>query len=176
MYELVGHYTLRENAPHVKPADILEFIVSRSPVSPRTGSGPALEDIYVTKAKIVYGSSGDKPGDPVNQVRFFNPKHDVNTAFPLHAKRFSPLFSPTEFVEVTMLVFCRVPRHSEVVAEAFRIWKEVNLRHHSEQIPCINSSPSSIVKRQQRKRGREDDPPNFDAFGENSNSFSTLPK
>jgi HD superfamily phosphohydrolase len=159
LYDLVGYYSLsrpRDGSagpppPVIKVDDLLPYLPAESREHAKTA-------VFVSKLKIVYGSSGSQPGDPVDHVRFYNPKQSQYEAFPLPPKRFSPLFTPTEFVEETILVFTRDPELREQAWNAFKAWKNHTLKNHAEAVPSINASPA----KQGRKRVRMEDPPKSD--------------
>lgn len=107
------------------------------------------ENIIVYFTQITYGSSGDGcSSDPMNEVAFFNPKNMSAGAFKLPANRRSPLFSPSEFSEVSMTMLLREGTLLPTVAKAFEKWKMMNARFLTVAVPSSNVRSTPVAKRQ----------------------------
>jgi HD superfamily phosphohydrolase len=116
------------------------------------------DNILLLSSVIRIGSSGDsKVQDPLNNVRFFNPKKNWNEAFPLSEQRISPLFVPSAYEERTYFVFSKDPHFSEAVFSAVCVWlRERKSKQNDvlEPVPFANPSPGSLTGKK-RPRGDE---------------------
>eukprot|EP00760_Papus_ankaliazontas_P015699 PhM_4_TR16672/c0_g1_i1/m.92996 len=117
LYSLVGHVVLR-NDERISETDLLPYLV---------GQGCTRDDFFITTANIKYASEvgeGGKIEDPLNHVRFFNPKDEILQAHPLHVRHMGGLFSPSVLVERTAFVCVREGAKSGVVYDALQQWRE----------------------------------------------------
>lgn len=113
------------------------------------------ESIIVDFVKITYGSSDSEgnPDDPINNVTFYNPKSSGHQAFRLPKARQSPLFSPSEFGEKSIIVMVRDRQYAPIAAKAFQLWREAHTRNLGVEVPVYNISPGQTGGRAM-KRGR----------------------
>ena len=165
LYQLVGCYVFLPGERAKPPSGATPVARSRKKVLQRLITAEEimefvppdtlmpLSNIFVTCTTIVVGSTGDQVGDPLNRVRFFNPKKEPNTARRLSADRNSPLFTPQSFEEHTAFVYSRERTHATVVYQAFQEWFILakNDGRATEATPFVNASPNMV-----RKRTRED--------------------
>ena len=102
------------------------------------------EDSFIVDLiRIHYGSSDSEgnPDDPINKVAFYNPKVSAR-AFHLPPDRASPLFSPSQFGEKSLVVLSRVNSrqgpHRDIIATAFGEWQQRNATLFSTGVPVYN--------------------------------------
>lgn len=103
---------------------------------------------------IHYGSSDSagNPDDPINHVSFYNPKSSTMCAFRLPKERMSPLFSPSEFGEKSVVLIVRQRSLAAAASKAFEKWKDSYTRNLGVAVPNFNQSPG---KPMMGKRNRE---------------------
>jgi hypothetical protein len=103
---------------------------------------------------IHYGSSDSagNPDDPINHVTFYNPKSSTKCAFRLPKERVSPLFSPSEFGEKSVIFIVRQRALAAAASKAFELWKDGYMRNLGVAVPNFNQSPG---KPMMGKRNRE---------------------
>jgi hypothetical protein len=103
---------------------------------------------------IHYGSSDSagNPDDPINHVSFYNPKSSTKCAFRLPKERVSPLFSPSEFGEKSVVLIVRQRSLAPAASKAFELWKDSYTRNLGVAVPNFNQSPG---KPMMGKRNRE---------------------
>lgn len=115
-----------------------EAILEHLPPNQR-GSIP-VSSVVLLDAKILYGSSGDKPGDPIRNVRFFNPKKSLTRTTRVQPGQISKLFTPREYCETTLFVYSREAEYVDDLVKAFALWKENSLNTR-DSYPFVNASP-----------------------------------
>ncbi|CAD2218165.1 hypothetical protein AGDE_16044 [Angomonas deanei] len=132
--------------PHAVPTANDDTASSATPIpvtaADRQEAREALNrTIIVSFTTINYGSSDSqgRPDDPINKVTFYNPKTLSKGAFRLPCNRVSPLFSPSAFCEVSILVLVRDKVFLEKVSESFDHWKTHNQRFLSVAVPTNNN-------------------------------------
>lgn len=137
------------SSPHIVQEEILHCVLD-----------PALaEDLHASMivdfVKITYGSSDSEgnPDDPINNVTFYNPKSSVNRAFKLPKTRVSPLFSPSEFGEKSVIVLVRDKELAPAATAAFNRWKELQTRNLSVDVPVYNLSPGRPLMAKRMRDG-----------------------
>jgi HD superfamily phosphohydrolase len=130
LYQLVGCCEV-DVIPDVE--DILQHL----PPELR-GTVPA-EDVIPLAAVIKYGSSDFTGGDPMQHVRFFNPKRSLVRTTRVQQGQISKLFSPRELSETTLFVYTRNEQHETALTRAFLRWKEST--RAADSYPFVNASP-----------------------------------
>ena len=117
------------------------------------------ETFIVDLIRIHYGSSDSEgnPDDPINKVAFYNPKVSTK-AFHLPRDRVSPLFSPSQFGEKSLVVLSRVNSkqgpHRDIISAAFEEWRTRNASLFSTGVPVYNNVPSTPSMSRGAKRPR----------------------
>lgn len=103
------------------------------------------EVMIVDFVKITYGSSDSEgnPDDPINSVTFYNPKSHGHHAFRLPKARQSPLFSPSEFGEKSLIVMVRDREFAKIAGVAFQKWRDAQVRNLGVEVPVYNLSPNN---------------------------------
>ena len=151
LYTLVGMFGAKKafNSTELRQ-HIVEFL------EPEVRCEMPIDNVLLLCSVIRIGSSGDLTvQDPLNNVRFFNPKRDWNEAFPLSEQRISPLFVPSAYEERTYFVFSKDVRYSEAVYGAVCVWlreRKQRLGDILEPVPFANPSPGSLTGKK-RARG-----------------------
>lgn len=151
LYTLVGMYSFKqEKQDHGIYVDKI-----RKKMFPEDLQAMPSDNIFIATSRIKLGSSGDKEKrDPLDNVRFFNPKINLEQAYSLSKNRKSPIFSPGALEEFTAFVFSRDPSYSHVLHEAFNEWwAEARKSSLEVQTPVSFAQPSPFA----RKRPREAD-------------------
>ena len=110
--------------------------------------------IIVDFISIHYGSSDSagNPDDPINYVTFYNPKSSGKGAFKLPKERMSPLFSPSEFGEKSVVLIVRQRSLAAAASKAFERWKESYTRNLGVAVPTFNQSPGKPMMNNKRNR------------------------
>jgi deoxynucleoside triphosphate triphosphohydrolase SAMHD1 len=149
LYTVVGtamfaRYQHRATTHGVKE-ELLQYIVDDSLAATME------EELIIDFVKITYGSSDSEgnPDDPINSVTFYNPKSSGNNAFRLPRARQSPLFSPSEFGEKSIIVMVRNREFAKTASVAFQKWRDAHTRNLGVEVPVYNISPNN----QQSARG-----------------------
>lgn len=155
LYSVVGtamfaRYQHRATTHGVKE-ELLQYIVDDS------FAAKMEKELIIDFVKITYGSSDSEgnPDDPINSVTFYNPKSSANKAFRLPRARQSPLFSPNEFGEKSIIVIVRNPEFSKAASVAFQKWRDAHARSLGVEVPVYNISPNNHLSRA-GKRAREE--------------------
>jgi deoxynucleoside triphosphate triphosphohydrolase SAMHD1 len=151
LYTLVGMYSFKqEKQDHDIYVDKI-----RKFMDPRDLQQMTSYNIFVATSRIKLGSSGDKEKrDPLDNVRFFNPKINLDNAYSLSKNRKSPIFSPGALEEFTAFVFSRDPFFGPALHDAFNLWwAEARKSSLEVQTPVSFAQPSPFA----RKRPREGD-------------------
>lgn len=149
LYTLVGMYNFKRE--HQDHREYLSRIRSYLPREVRDVMAP--DNIFVTCSKIKLGSSGDKVRrDPLDNVRFFNPKKSLENAYPLSSKRAVSVFFAGALEEYIAFVFSRDPDFSGPLHEAFnQWWDEEKARPHAEvATPVSFAQPSPYGRKRPR--------------------------
>jgi hypothetical protein len=153
LYTLTGMFGAKKQ---LNTADLCRQIFSF--MNPADVVDMPADNILILSSVIRMGSSGDsKNQDPLNDVRFFNPKKDWNDAFPLSDQRISPLFVPSAYEERTYFVFSKDPHYSEALYSGVCVWLRERKRMQNdvlEPVPFAHASPGSLTG---KKRPRDDD-------------------
>lgn len=110
------------------------------------------QSMIVDFVKITYGSSDSEgnPDDPINNVTFYNPKSSTPQAFKLPRARQSPLFSPTEFGEKSVIIIVRDREYTALVCAVFSKWREHQTRNLGVEVPVYNLSPARAMMKRMR--------------------------
>lgn len=117
LYDLVGYCDVTDHgAPDA--SEIIEHLPPASRMKMRANN------VVVLTSRIVYGSSGDKPGDPIRNVRFFNPKMSLTETSRIKENQISRLFTPRHYQETTLLVYSRNCEFNADLTRAFDRWKD----------------------------------------------------
>lgn len=137
---------------HLIKDELLSFIVDET-VARRLEAA-----LIVDFVKITYGSSDSEgnPDDPINNVTFYNPKSAGDRAFRLPRARQSPLFSPSEFGEKSVIVIVRDDELAPTAAVAFGKWRAMHTRSLGVEVPVYNLSPGRIGRPPKRMRSAGD--------------------
>jgi HD superfamily phosphohydrolase len=148
LYSLFGYCEPKQAPP------LIDEILEALPKAVRDAM-PA-DTIIVVPSKIVYGSSGGDPGDPLRNVSFYNPKSSMNASSRLHDKQVSCLFTPRDYQERIVFYLCRDPSYAEELQGAFGVIKRSMTANGrlNDNVPFINCSPHRPSARK-RERERE---------------------
>ncbi|CUG87238.1 Hypothetical protein, putative [Bodo saltans] len=160
LYSVVGtamfaRYQHRATTHGVKE-ELLQYIVDDSLAAKME------EELIIDFVKITYGSSDSEgnPDDPINSVTFYNPKSSGNNAFRLPRARQSPLFSPSEFGEKSIIVMVRNREFAKIASVAFQKWRDAHTRNLGVEVPVYNISPNNQLSARggaaAAKRAREE--------------------
>lgn len=156
LYSVVGtamfaRYQHRATTHGVKE-ELLQYIVDDSLAATME------EELIIDFVKITYGSSDSEgnPDDPINNVTFYNPKSSGNNAFRLPRARQSPLFSPSEFGEKSIIVMVRNREFAKTAGVAFQKWRDAHTRNLGVEVPTYNLSPNNQQSGRAAKRSRDE--------------------
>jgi HD superfamily phosphohydrolase len=138
LYRLAGQATFLVPTDNTPKDQLADQISAYLPADIRDKVRPSIAIEFIA---INYGSSDSRgaPDDPISHVSFYNPKTNPNEAFRLPPSRQSPLFSPSDFAEKSMLVVVRDDDYVDVVMEAFQAWKARYRTILSTPVPSFNS-------------------------------------
>lgn len=147
LYTLVGMYNFRrERQSH----DVYVNEI-RSHLSDADFERIPRSNIFVACSRIKLGSSGDKTcADPLDNVRFFNPKKNLDSAYALSDQRKSPLFASGALEEFTAFVFSKNPDDSEALHRAFNSWWDKKRVSTDVATPVSFAQPSPYSRKRPR--------------------------
>eukprot|EP00760_Papus_ankaliazontas_P024227 PhM_4_TR2151/c0_g1_i1/m.76323 len=94
--------------------------------------------VMMWNMKKTYNRTSNE-NDPVHRVAFFNPKKSLDTPLRLDTSVVSPLFTPSELEERTILCFVKKSNILTDVAKAFREWKAQHASCFVAPVPIMNS-------------------------------------
>jgi HD superfamily phosphohydrolase len=156
LYQLAGQATFLVATDQASKEDICNQIAAYLPSELRDQIHPS---IGVDFTMITYGSKDPitgRPDDPVSHVSFYNPKSNPNVAFRLPLARQSPLFSPSDFAEKTVLVVVRDGAYRDSVMGAFAAWKARYRAILTTTVPTFNSPATGKRQRSGMSLDRSD--------------------
>lgn len=144
LYSVAGYAQFARHQHYVTTESIKTDLMNFVPDELRDAMQKAL---IVQFIKITYGSSDSSgnPDDPINHVSFYNPKTRPDHAYHLPNTRLSPLFSPMEFGEKSILFIIRDDSVLEAAVKAVEKWKQNQTRHLMVAVPVYNFSPSRPI-------------------------------
>eukprot|EP00759_Apiculatamorpha_spiralis_P039479 PhF_6_TR38328/c0_g1_i1/m.57150 len=115
---------------------------------------------FITYAYISYASEKSDSGvdeDPLNHVRFFNPKEKILVARAMKMGKLGGLFTPSTLTEITAFICVRDARHADAVMQAFQTWKE-NKKAEDFVVTRGNVNSPSVSISKKRNRLTSEDP------------------
>lgn len=133
----------------IRPALRVSETKLRNELVALAGGAVEEQDVVVNMVNINYGSFDSRTGEadhPIAHMCFYNPKVDLNRAFPFNPARLSRLFTPSAFEERIAYVYARDAAVEPAVQEAFQSWQARHADLINMPAPSMNNAVFSPLK------------------------------